>query len=64
MLADRAEAVKLPIVERLLGQEFQSSQPEKVFVVWQTGTFNEAKTPQLRNAWVGATSLDEVRAAI
>ncbi len=64
VLADRAEAVKLPVIDRLLTKRFQSTEPEKVFLFAQMGTFNDAKMPQLRNAWVGTTTLEQIHAAI
>lgn len=62
--ADRAEAEKLPIIDRLMSKEIQASDPEKVFLFQQMGTFNVARVPQLRNLWVGWTSLDAVKRAI
>jgi 3-oxoadipate enol-lactonase len=62
--ADRAEAEKLPVIDRLMSKQIQASDPEKVFLFRQMGTFNVASVPKLRNLWVGITSLDAVRSAI
>jgi len=62
--ADRAEAEKLPVIDRLMSKEIQASDPEKVFLFQQMGTFNVARVPQLRNLWVGWTGLDAVSGAI
>lgn len=64
VLADRAEAVKLPVIDRLLSKRFQETQPDKVFLFEQMGTFNVAKVPNLRNQWVGATTLEQINSAI
>jgi len=64
VLADRAEAEKLPVIDRLLSSEFQRREPERVFLFQQMGTFNAAKVPDLRNQWVGTTTLGQIRAAI
>ncbi|HTX09642.1 MAG TPA: alpha/beta hydrolase [Solirubrobacteraceae bacterium] len=64
MRADRAEAEKLPVIDRLLRKSFQASHPEMVFLFQQMGSFNAARVPDLRNVWVGLTSIEEVRAAI
>jgi pimeloyl-ACP methyl ester carboxylesterase len=62
--ADRAEAEKLPVIDRLLRRSFQQSDPDKVFLFEQMGTFNQAKVPSLRNQWVGTTTLAQVEAAM
>lgn len=64
VLADRAEAVKLPVIDRLLSKRFQYDEPEKVFLFGQMGTFNAARYDQLRNQWTGQTTIEEIRAAI
>lgn len=62
--ADRAQAEKLPVIDRLMSKQAQASDPEKVFLFRQLGTFNVAQVPKLHNLWVGWTSLDAVRGAI
>lgn len=62
--ADRAEAEKLPIIDRLMSKRLQASEPEKVFLFGQLGTFNAASVPKLRNLWIGRTTLDAVKSAI
>jgi pimeloyl-ACP methyl ester carboxylesterase len=62
--ADRAEAEKLTVIDRLLSKRFQETEPEKVFLFQQMGTFNHAKVPNLRNQWVGTTTIEQVNASI
>lgn len=62
--ADRAEAEKLPVIDRLMSKDSQAAEAEKLFLFRQLGTFNVAQVPLLRNLWVGWTSLDAVTAAI
>jgi pimeloyl-ACP methyl ester carboxylesterase len=62
--ADRAQAEKLSVIDRLMSKRIQMSEPEKVFLFRQMGTFNVAQVPKLRNLWVGITSLEEVKGAI
>ncbi|MFB9317773.1 alpha/beta fold hydrolase [Cryptosporangium minutisporangium] len=47
--ADRAEAVKLPVIDRLLTREFRAADPAKTFLFRQQGTFNTATMADLRN---------------
>lgn len=47
--ADRAEAEKLPVLDRLLTPAFRSAEPAKTFLFQQMGTFNTAKMADLRN---------------
>ncbi|GAA1469023.1 alpha/beta fold hydrolase [Microbacterium thalassium] len=47
--ADRAEAEKLPVIDRLLTKEFRAEQPAKTFLFTQQGTFNKARMQDLRN---------------
>ncbi|GIM89199.1 alpha/beta fold hydrolase [Paractinoplanes toevensis] len=58
--ADRAEAVKLPVLDRLLTKEFQQSEPAKTFLFQQMGTFNVAKMADLRNLSTGGPTIGEV----
>ncbi|ROO84740.1 pimeloyl-ACP methyl ester carboxylesterase [Actinocorallia herbida] len=61
--ADRAEAVKLAVIDRLLSKEFQANEAAKTFLFQQQGTFNVAKMADLRNLSVGGPTLDEVVAS-
>ncbi|MFJ6212774.1 alpha/beta fold hydrolase [Streptomyces sp. NPDC092296] len=47
--ADRAEAVKLPVIDRLLTRRFQRERADLTFLFQQMGTFNVAKMADLRN---------------
>ncbi|GAA1940337.1 alpha/beta fold hydrolase [Agromyces allii] len=47
--ADRAEAEKLPVIDRLLSKRFQEEEAAKTFLFRQMGTFNVAKMQDLRN---------------
>jgi pimeloyl-ACP methyl ester carboxylesterase len=47
--ADRAAAVKLPVLDRLLTPEFRDRSPDLAFLFQQMGTFNTAKMADLRN---------------
>jgi len=58
--ADRAEAEKIPVLDRLLTKEYQSSEPSKTFLFQQMGTFNQATMRDLRNVSTSGPSLDEV----
>jgi pimeloyl-ACP methyl ester carboxylesterase len=64
VLADRAEAEKLTIIDRLMSKRIQKEEPEKVFLFQQLGTFNAATVPRLRNLWVGTTTIEQARVAI
>jgi pimeloyl-ACP methyl ester carboxylesterase len=61
--ADRARAVQLPVLDRLLSKRFQTEEPAKTFLFQQMGTFNVAKMADLRNLSVGGPSIDEVVAS-
>jgi 3-oxoadipate enol-lactonase len=58
--ADRAEAEKLPVIDRLMSKSFQESSPELTFLFRQMGTFNKAKMQDLRNLTVGGPSIETV----
>lgn len=58
--ADRAEAEKLPVLDRLLTKAFQESEPARTFLFRQMGTFNVAKMADLKNVAGGGPSLDAV----
>ncbi|GIE86318.1 alpha/beta fold hydrolase [Actinoplanes regularis] len=61
--ADRAEAVKLPVLDRLMSGEFQREEPAKTFLFQQMGTFNVARMADLRNLSTGGPTIDEVVAS-
>ncbi|MEY9212132.1 alpha/beta hydrolase [Thermobifida halotolerans] len=61
--ADRAEAVKLPVIDRLLSRDFQKREPARTFLFQQMGTFNVAKMADLRNLSTGGPTIDEIAAA-
>lgn len=56
--ADRAEAEKLPVLDRLMSKSFQESSPELTFLFRQMGTFNRAKMQDLRNLTVGGPTVE------
>ncbi|TXS49527.1 alpha/beta fold hydrolase [Streptomyces sp. OR43] len=59
--ADRAEAVKLPVIDRLLTKDFQQERAGLTFLFQQMGTFNVAKMADLRNLDTDGPSLDDIR---
>ena len=61
--ADRAEAEKIPVLDRLMSKRFQVEEPAKTFLFQQMGTFNTAKMADLRNPQAGGPSLDDVLAS-
>jgi len=61
--ADRAEAVKLPVLDRLLTPVFQRDDAAKTFLFRQMGTFNTAKMADLRNLNSDGPTVDEVIAS-
>lgn len=61
--ADRAEAEKLPVIDRLLTPEFRRNEPERMFLFKQMGTFNNATMQDLRNLGTGGPSIDRVAAS-
>jgi 3-oxoadipate enol-lactonase len=61
--ADRAEAEKLPVLDRLLTPRFREAEPERTFLFRQMGTFNHAKMADLRNLTAGGPTLEEVAAS-
>jgi pimeloyl-ACP methyl ester carboxylesterase len=56
--ADRSEAEKLPVIDRLMSRTFQESSPELTFLFRQMGTFNRAKMQDLRNLAAGGPTLE------
>lgn len=61
--ADRAEAVKLPVIDRLLTKQFQRERADLAFLFQQMGTFNVAKMADLRNLDTGGPTLEDIRDA-
>jgi 3-oxoadipate enol-lactonase len=61
--ADRAEAEKLPVLDRLLTPAFRASRPDLAFLFRQMGTFNTAKMQDLRNLNSDGPTVEEVEAA-
>jgi pimeloyl-ACP methyl ester carboxylesterase len=61
--ADRAEAVRLPVLDRLLSADFQRNEPARTFLFQQMGTFNVARMADLRNLSTGGPTIDEVVAS-
>ncbi|MCX4090792.1 alpha/beta fold hydrolase [Nocardia sp. alder85J] len=61
--AQRAEADKLPVVDRLMSKRFQEQEKAKLFLFQQMGTFNVATMADLRNLSADGPSLDEIAAS-
>ncbi|MER6674051.1 alpha/beta hydrolase [Streptomyces sp. NPDC000983] len=59
--ADRAEAVKLPVIDRLLTKQFQSERADLTFLFQQMGTFNVARMQDLRNLDTNGPSLEDIQ---
>lgn len=57
---DRAEAVRLPVLDRLLTKEFQRQHADLTFLFSQMGTFNVAKMADLRNLDTGGPTVAEI----
>jgi pimeloyl-ACP methyl ester carboxylesterase len=60
--ADRAEAEKLPVLDRLMSKSFQEASPELTFLFRQMGTFNRAKMQDLKNLTVGGPTVETLAA--
>jgi len=58
--ADRKEAEKLPVIDRLMSKEFQVRRPELTWLFREMGTFNQAKMQDLRNLAAGGPSIEDV----
>jgi len=58
--ADRKEAERLPVIDRLMSKEFQLRRPELTWLFQEMGTFNQAKMQDLRNLAAGGPSIEEV----
>lgn len=61
--ADRAEAEKLPVIDRLLTKAFREQEPAKTFLFTQMGTFNKARMQDLRNLATDGPTIEAVAAA-
>ncbi|MER6226825.1 alpha/beta hydrolase [Streptomyces sp900105755] len=61
--ADRAEAVKLPVIDRLLTTSFQQERADLTFLFQQMGTFNVARMQDLRNLDTDGPTLEEIQAS-
>ncbi|MCJ0869648.1 alpha/beta fold hydrolase [Streptomyces sp. AP-93] len=59
--ADRAEAVKLPVIDRLLTAGFQRERADLTFLFQQMGTFNVARMQDLRNLDTNGPSLQDIQ---
>jgi pimeloyl-ACP methyl ester carboxylesterase len=59
--ADRGEAVKLPVIDRLLTKRFQQERADLTFLFQQMGTFNVARMQDLRNLDTDGPSLDDIQ---
>jgi pimeloyl-ACP methyl ester carboxylesterase len=59
--ADRAEAVKLPVIDRLLTAGFQRERADLTFLFQQMGTFNVARMQDLRNLDTDGPSLQDIQ---
>jgi pimeloyl-ACP methyl ester carboxylesterase len=63
VLADRAEAEKLPVLDRLLTSAFRERRPDLAFLFRQMGTSNTARMQDLRNLNSDGPAVEEVSAA-
>lgn len=61
--ADRAEAEKLPVIDRLLTKQFREDEQGKTFLFTQMGTFNKARMQDLRNLSTDGPTVADVEAA-
>jgi pimeloyl-ACP methyl ester carboxylesterase len=61
--ANRAEAEKLPVLDRLMSKPFQQGQPERTWLFRELGTFNAAKMADLRNLTARGPTPAEVAAS-
>lgn len=61
--ADRAEAVRLPVIDRLLTPAFRAARPDLTLLFRQLGTFNAAAMADLRNLHTGGPTVEELAAA-
>jgi len=61
--ADRAEAEKIPVLDRLLTKRFQTEEAAKTFLFRQIGTFNRATQQDLRNLTTDGPTIEALAAA-
>lgn len=61
--ANRAEAVKLPVIDRLMSKSFQQANPEMTWLFREQGTFNHATMQDLRNLNADGPTLEHVEAS-
>ncbi|MCQ4210291.1 alpha/beta fold hydrolase [Streptomyces longispororuber] len=61
--ADRARAVELPVIDRLLTKPFQKERADLTFLFQQMGTFNVARMADLRNLDTNGPTLDDLTAS-
>ncbi|WP_251453916.1 alpha/beta hydrolase [Microbacterium sp. Marseille-Q6648] len=57
---DRAEAEKLPVIDRLLTPQFRAGEQAKTFLFTQMGTFNVARMQDLRNLATDGPTVDDI----
>lgn len=57
---DRAEAEKLPVLDRLMSKRFQEEEAAKTFLFRQMGTFNVAKMADLRNLATDGPTVQDI----
>lgn len=60
-MADRAEAEKLSVVDRLMSKTFQVQSPELTWLFHKLGTFNHANQGSIRNLADKGPTPDEVK---
>ncbi len=58
--ANRAEAEKLAVIDRLMSKKFQQANPEMTWLFREQGTFNHAKMQDLRNLGAEGPSIEDV----
>jgi len=61
--ADRAEAEKIPVLDRLMTPGFRARRPDMAFLFRQMGTFNTARMQDLRNLNSDGPTIGELSAA-
>jgi pimeloyl-ACP methyl ester carboxylesterase len=61
--ADRAQAEKIPVLDRLMTPEFRARRPDMAFLFRQMGTFNTATMQDLRNLNSDGPTIGELAAA-
>ena len=61
--ADRAQAEKIPVLDRLMTPQFRARRPDLAFLFRQMGTFNTARMQDLRNLASDGPTIAELSAA-